>query len=61
MFLWSIGIKGLSCVSLHTDLITLSHKRLSYARVCVEINAIKLLIKEYDLHCPNKTAHDHFC
>jgi len=28
-------------------------KRLSYARVCVEIDASKTLVKEYDLHCPN--------
>jgi hypothetical protein len=28
-------------------------KRLSYARVCVEIDASKTLVKEYDLRCPN--------
>ena len=26
---------------------------LSYARVCVEIDASKMLVKEYDLRCPN--------
>ena len=40
-------VKGLSCVAsaigvpLHTDLTTLLRKRLSYARVCVEIEASK--------------------
>ena len=28
-------------------------KRLSYARVCVEIDDLKMLVKEYDLCCPN--------
>jgi hypothetical protein len=28
-------------------------KRLSYARVCVEIDASKTLVKEYDLRYPN--------
>ena len=48
-------IKGLSCVAsaigvpLHTDHTTLLRKRLSYARVCVEIDASKTLVKEYDL------------
>ena len=35
------------------DHTTLLRKRLSYARVCVEIDASKTLVKEYDLHCPN--------
>ncbi|KAL9394279.1 hypothetical protein Peur_013564 [Populus x canadensis] len=54
------GIKGLSCVAsaigvtFHADFITISHKRL--IAVCVKINAIKLLVKEYDLHCPNETC-----
>jgi hypothetical protein len=30
-------------------------KRLSYARVCVEINISKALVKDYDLHHPNRT------
>jgi len=52
-------VKGLSCVTsaigvpLHTDFTTLFSKRLSYARVCVEIDASKTLVKEYDLRCPN--------
>jgi len=52
-------IKGLSCVAsairvlLHADHTTLLRKRLSYARVCVEIHASKTLVKEYDLRCPN--------
>ena len=52
-------VKGLSCVAsaigvpLHADLTTLLRKRLSYARVCVEIDASKTLVKEYDLRCPN--------
>lgn len=52
-------VKGLSCVAsaigvpLHADLTTLLRKRLSYARVCVEIEASKTLVKEYDLRCPN--------
>jgi hypothetical protein len=52
-------IKGLSCVAsavgvpLHADHTTLLRKRLSYARVCVEIDALKTLVKEYDLRCPN--------
>uniref|UniRef100_A0A2K2AH39 Uncharacterized protein n=1 Tax=Populus trichocarpa TaxID=3694 RepID=A0A2K2AH39_POPTR len=52
-------IKGLSCVAsaigvpLHADHTTLLRKRLSYARVCVEIDASKTLVKEYDLRCPN--------
>jgi hypothetical protein len=52
-------VKGLSCVTsaigvaLHTDFTTLLHKRLSYARVSVEIDASKTLVKEYDLYCPN--------
>ena len=52
-------IKGLSCVtsaigvSLHVDHTTLLRKRLRYARVCVEIDASKTLVKEYDLRCPN--------
>jgi len=50
----------LSCVAsaigvpLHTDHTTLLHERLSYARVCVEIDASKTLVKEYDLRCPNE-------
>jgi len=52
-------IKGLSCVAsaigvpLHADHTTLLRKRLSYARVCVKIDASKTLVKEYDLRCPN--------
>ena len=52
-------IKGLSCVvsaivvPLHADHTALLRKRLSYARVCVEIDASKMLVKEYDLRCPN--------
>ncbi|KAI5568972.1 hypothetical protein BDE02_12G048300 [Populus trichocarpa] len=40
-------------VPLHADHTTLLRKRLSYARVCVEIDASKTLVKEYDLRCPN--------
>lgn len=52
-------IKGLSCVAsaigipFQADHTTLLRKRLSYARVCVEIDASKTLVKEYDLRCPN--------
>jgi hypothetical protein len=51
--------KGLSYVAsalgvpLHA-ITTLTHKKLTYARVCVEIDALKLLVKEFDLQCPNK-------
>jgi len=51
-------IKGFSCVAsairvpLQADHTTFLRKRLSYARVCVEIDASKTLIKEYDLRCP---------
>jgi hypothetical protein len=44
---WTIG------GPLHADHTTLLRKRLSYARVCVEIDASKTLVKEYDLRCPN--------
>jgi hypothetical protein len=53
------NIKGLSCVAsaigvpLHIDHTTLLCKKLSYARVCVDIDASKMLVKEYDLRCPN--------
>lgn len=52
-------IKRLSCVAsaigvpFHADHTTLLCKRLRYARVCVEINVSKMLVNEYDLHCPN--------
>nr|XP_034902021.1 uncharacterized protein LOC118039434 [Populus alba] len=52
-------IKGLSCIAsaigvpLRADRTILLRKRLSYARVCVEIDASKTLVKEYDLRCPN--------
>jgi hypothetical protein len=42
-------------VPFYSDLNTLSHKRLNYARVCVEINASEMVVKDYDLHCPNRT------
>jgi hypothetical protein len=51
--------KGLSYVvsalrvPLHADITTLIRKRLTYARVCVEIDASKLLVKEFDQQCPN--------
>jgi hypothetical protein len=54
---WTIN--GLSCVAsaigvpFNTDLTTLLCKKLSYVRVCVEINASQVLVKEYDLRCPN--------
>jgi len=54
-------IKGLSYVvsvvrvPFYSNLNTPSHKRLNYARVCVEINALEILVKDYDLHCPNRT------
>ena len=47
-------ITGLSCVAsaigvpLHADHTTLLRKRLSYARVCIEIDASKMLVKEYE-------------
>lgn len=53
-------IKWLSCVAsaigvpFHADHTTLLRKRLRYARVCVEIDASKMLVKEYDLRCPNE-------
>jgi len=53
-------IKGLRCVAtaigvpLYADHTTLLRKRLSYTRVCVEIDASKMLVKEYDLRCPNR-------
>jgi hypothetical protein len=51
--------KGLSYVAsalgvpLHADVNTLMHKCLTYTRVCVEIDASKVLVKEFDLQCPN--------
>jgi hypothetical protein len=52
--------KGLSYVAsalgvpLHVNATTLMRKRLTYhARVCVEIDASKVLVKEFDLQCPN--------
>ncbi|XP_034890608.1 uncharacterized protein [Populus alba] len=53
-------IKGLSYIAsairvpLHADRTTLLCKRLSYARVCVEIDASKMLVQEYDLRCSNE-------
>jgi hypothetical protein len=47
-------IKRLSCVAiaigvpLYADHTTLLRKRLSYARVCIGIDASKTLVKEYD-------------
>ena len=40
-------------VPLHVDATTLMCKRLTYTRVCVEIDASKLLVKDFDLQCPN--------
>ena len=51
--------KGLSFVasavgcSLHADHMTLSRSRLSYARVCVEIDARDELIEDFDFQCSN--------
>ena len=51
--------KGLSFVAsavgcpLHADHITLTRKRLSYARVCVEIDAREALIEDFDFQCSN--------
>ena len=51
--------KGLSYVAsavgcpLHADHITLSRTRLSYARVCVEIDARDALIEDFDFQCSN--------
>jgi len=51
--------KGLSCVTnalgvpLHAFATTLMCKCLTYIRVCVEIDASKLLVKEFDLQCHN--------
>ncbi|XP_022857391.1 uncharacterized protein LOC111378428 [Olea europaea var. sylvestris] len=51
--------KGLSHVAsavgrpLRADVITLTCKRLSYARVCVEINALDELVEEFDFRCAN--------
>ena len=53
--------KGLSFVAsavgcpLHADHITLSRTRLSYARVCVEIDARDELIDDFDFQCSNGT------
>ena len=54
---WSSN--GLSFVAsaigypLHADHVTLSRKRLSYARVCVEIDASQNLIEDFNLQCPD--------
>jgi len=51
--------KGLSYIAsalgipLHANVNTLMRKHLTYARVCVEIDASKVLVKEFDLQCPN--------
>ena len=51
--------KGLSCVAsavgkpLYADKITLTKKRMSFARVCVEIDASEEMITDFDLCCPN--------
>jgi hypothetical protein len=50
--------KGLSYVAgalgvpLHADVTTLMHKCLTYTRVCVVIDASKMLVKEFDLQYP---------
>jgi hypothetical protein len=53
---WTIkGLSGVASaigVPLYADHTTLLRKRLSYTRVCVEIDASKT-VKEYDLRCPN--------
>lgn len=38
---------------LHTDKITARRKRISYARVCVEVDASTELVKEFDPRCDN--------
>jgi hypothetical protein len=43
-------------VPLHADITTLMCKRLTYIRVCVETDASKLLVKEFDLQCLNGMA-----
>ena len=54
---WTVN--GLSCVAsgvgrpLHADGITLSRKRLSYARVCLEVDASAPLVRSSDLQCAN--------
>jgi hypothetical protein len=47
-------------VSLHADATTLMRKRLTYTRVCVEIDASKLLVKEFDLQCPQWNDNYYF-
>jgi hypothetical protein len=58
--------KGLSFVAsalgipLHADHVTLTRKRLSYARVCVEVDATKDVVRDFDVKCSNgewKTIH----
>jgi hypothetical protein len=41
-------------VPLHVDVTTLMLTRLTYARVCVKIDTLNLLVKEFDLQCPNR-------
>jgi hypothetical protein len=41
-------------VSLHVDATILMRKWLTYARVYVEIDASKLLVKEFDPQCSNR-------
>ncbi len=38
---------------LHTDKLTAIKKRISYARVCVEVEASEELVKDFDLQCEN--------
>ena len=51
--------KGLSYIAsavgcpLHADHITLTRKRLSYARVCVELDARDELVRDFDFQCSN--------
>ena len=51
--------KGLSYIAsaigipIHADLTILMFKRLNYATICIEIDASKMLITEFDLLCPN--------
>ena len=47
-------------VSLHADATTLMRKCLTYTRVCVEIDASKLLVKEFDLQCPQWNDNYYF-
>jgi hypothetical protein len=50
---WVSYVASAIGIPLHTDLTTLMCQRLNYTRVCIDINASKMLVREFNLLCPN--------